>query len=193
MTSRRTRRWQHPRCVYQILKRHYARYTPEMVERVCGVPAEQFLDDRAGVGGELGPRAHGGAGVQRRLDAALASARSTSARARSSSCCSATSAGPAAASSRCAATRASRARPTSRRCSTCCPATSPMPRAGDATLVGLPRRHHGRKQKGFWHNADAYMISLLKEYWGEAATRGERLLLRLPAAASTATTAPTAP
>ncbi|MCW2519291.1 MAG: formate dehydrogenase subunit alpha, partial [Mycobacterium sp.] len=30
---------QHPRCVYQILKRHYARYTPEMVERVCGVPA----------------------------------------------------------------------------------------------------------------------------------------------------------
>src|SRR4029077_19701278 len=34
---------QHPRCVYQILKRHYARYTPEMVERVCGVPAEQFL------------------------------------------------------------------------------------------------------------------------------------------------------
>ena len=35
---------QHPRCVYQILKRHYARYTPEMVERVCGVPAEQFLE-----------------------------------------------------------------------------------------------------------------------------------------------------
>jgi len=35
---------QHPRCVYQILKRHYARYTPEMVERVCGVPQEQFLE-----------------------------------------------------------------------------------------------------------------------------------------------------
>ena len=34
---------QHPRCVYQILKRHYARYTPEMVERICGVPAEEFL------------------------------------------------------------------------------------------------------------------------------------------------------
>src|SRR5512139_3616660 len=26
----------HPRCVYNLLKRHYARYTPEMVERVCG-------------------------------------------------------------------------------------------------------------------------------------------------------------
>jgi formate dehydrogenase major subunit len=33
----------HPRCVYQILKRHYARYTPELVEDVCGVPREQFL------------------------------------------------------------------------------------------------------------------------------------------------------
>lgn len=31
-----------PRCVYQILKRHYARYTPELVERVCGVPPEKF-------------------------------------------------------------------------------------------------------------------------------------------------------
>ena len=34
---------QHPRCVFQILKRHYARYTPEMVERVCGSPKELFL------------------------------------------------------------------------------------------------------------------------------------------------------
>jgi formate dehydrogenase major subunit len=34
---------QHPRCVFQIVKRHYARYTPEMVEQACGVPREQFL------------------------------------------------------------------------------------------------------------------------------------------------------
>jgi formate dehydrogenase major subunit len=34
---------QHPRSVFQILKRHYARYTPEMVEEVCGVPADAFL------------------------------------------------------------------------------------------------------------------------------------------------------
>jgi formate dehydrogenase major subunit len=33
---------QHPRCVYQILKRHFARYTPEVVERVCGVSREDF-------------------------------------------------------------------------------------------------------------------------------------------------------
>jgi formate dehydrogenase major subunit len=33
----------HPRCVYQLMKSHYARYTPEMVERVCGTPKEKFL------------------------------------------------------------------------------------------------------------------------------------------------------
>jgi len=33
---------QHPRCVYQVLKRHFARYTPEMVADVCGVPPEVF-------------------------------------------------------------------------------------------------------------------------------------------------------
>jgi formate dehydrogenase major subunit len=32
-----------PRCVFQILKRHYARYTPEMVSQVCGIPEEEFL------------------------------------------------------------------------------------------------------------------------------------------------------
>ncbi len=32
-----------PRCVYQVLKRHFARYAPEMVERFCGVPKEVFL------------------------------------------------------------------------------------------------------------------------------------------------------
>jgi formate dehydrogenase major subunit len=34
---------QHPRCVYQVLKRHFSRYTPELVERYCGVPKELFL------------------------------------------------------------------------------------------------------------------------------------------------------
>jgi formate dehydrogenase major subunit len=33
----------HPRCVYQLMKQHYARYTPEMVARVCGTPQEKFL------------------------------------------------------------------------------------------------------------------------------------------------------
>src|SRR5580692_6655313 len=33
----------HPRCVYTLLKQHYARYTPEMVERVCGTPKDKML------------------------------------------------------------------------------------------------------------------------------------------------------
>jgi formate dehydrogenase major subunit len=34
---------QHPFCVYQIMRRHYARYTPEMVERVTGCSRDVFL------------------------------------------------------------------------------------------------------------------------------------------------------
>jgi formate dehydrogenase major subunit len=33
---------QDPRCVYQILTRHFSRYTPEMVEQVCGISTDQF-------------------------------------------------------------------------------------------------------------------------------------------------------
>jgi formate dehydrogenase major subunit len=33
---------EHPRCAFQLLKRHYARYTPEMVQQVCGVPPDAF-------------------------------------------------------------------------------------------------------------------------------------------------------
>ena len=33
---------QHPRCVFQVLRRHFARYTPEMVQRICGIDSEDF-------------------------------------------------------------------------------------------------------------------------------------------------------
>jgi formate dehydrogenase major subunit len=33
---------EHPRCVFQVLKRHFSRYTPEMVEGICGIPQETF-------------------------------------------------------------------------------------------------------------------------------------------------------
>jgi formate dehydrogenase major subunit len=35
---------EHPRSVFQILKRHYARYTPEMVAEICGIEPEVFLE-----------------------------------------------------------------------------------------------------------------------------------------------------
>src|SRR5262245_32617254 len=34
---------ENPACVLQITRRHFARYTPEMVEDVCGVPSALFL------------------------------------------------------------------------------------------------------------------------------------------------------
>jgi formate dehydrogenase major subunit len=34
---------QDPRCVFQILKRHYARYTPELVADTCGCTVPEFL------------------------------------------------------------------------------------------------------------------------------------------------------
>jgi formate dehydrogenase major subunit len=37
---REDRTLQSPRCVFQVLKRHYQRYTSEMVEQVCGTPRE---------------------------------------------------------------------------------------------------------------------------------------------------------
>src|SRR2546430_490605 len=33
---------QNPNCVFQLLKKHYSRYTPEMVERITGIPKDQF-------------------------------------------------------------------------------------------------------------------------------------------------------
>jgi formate dehydrogenase major subunit len=34
---------QNPNCVFQLLKKHYSRYTAEMVEKITGIPKEQFL------------------------------------------------------------------------------------------------------------------------------------------------------
>ena len=33
-----------PRSVFQLVKKHYSRYTPEMVSKICGIPEKQFLE-----------------------------------------------------------------------------------------------------------------------------------------------------
>lgn len=33
----------HPRCVFNLMKKHYSRYTPEVVSNITGTPKEQFL------------------------------------------------------------------------------------------------------------------------------------------------------
>jgi formate dehydrogenase major subunit len=34
---------EHPRCVFQLMKQQYSRYTPETVERITGIPKDQYL------------------------------------------------------------------------------------------------------------------------------------------------------
>src|SRR6202034_3039077 len=98
---------EHPRCVFQVLKRHFARYTPEMVARIAGVPEDAFRRVCELVTENSGrDKTTASAGPSTRW------ASSTSARRRSSRRCSATSAGRAAGSSRCAGTRPSRGPPT---------------------------------------------------------------------------------
>ncbi len=42
--GRRDETLQDPHCVFQILKRHFARYTPEMVRDVCGIEPEKVAE-----------------------------------------------------------------------------------------------------------------------------------------------------
>ncbi len=60
---------------------------------------------------------------------------------------------------------------TSRPCTTCCPATCRCRTpSGTPILAGYVDAIKGQNQKGFWANADAYTVSLLKAYFGENAT-----------------------
>ena len=34
---------EHPRCVFQLLRQQYSRYTPDVVEKITGIPQDQFL------------------------------------------------------------------------------------------------------------------------------------------------------
>jgi formate dehydrogenase major subunit len=44
---------QDPRSVFQLMKQHYSRYTPEMVSRITGIPVDQFMQV-AKLVGEMG-------------------------------------------------------------------------------------------------------------------------------------------
>jgi formate dehydrogenase major subunit len=42
--ARRDMQLEHPRSVFQLLRKHYARYTPDVVEDITGIPKDQFLE-----------------------------------------------------------------------------------------------------------------------------------------------------
>ena len=161
---------QHPRCVFQVLKRHYARYTPEMVQQVCGVPPEQFRKVCEAVTRNSGRErttswvysvgwTHHTVGVQYiRGSAIIQLLLGNMGR----------PGGGIMALRGHASIQGSTDIPT---LFNLLPGYLPMPMVGSHdTLQDYLATISSPHQKGFWTAADAYTTSLLKAYWGDAAT-----------------------
>ena len=160
---------QHPRCVFQILKRHFARYTPEMVERVCGVPQDTFgevcrawtqnsgRDRTAALVYSVGWTQHTMGAQYIRAGAIIQLLLGNIGR----------PGGGIFALRGHASIQGSTDVPT---LFNLLPGYLPMPDASHDDLDSYIADAGGRARKGFWRHADAYTISLLKEYWGEKAT-----------------------
>jgi formate dehydrogenase major subunit len=161
---------QDPRCVYQILKRHYSRYTPEVVERLCGVPEKTFLEvceawtknsgreRTTSLVYSVGWTQHS-VGVQYiRTGAIIQLLLGNMGR----------PGGGVLALRGHASIQGSTDIPT---LFNLLPGYLPMPHHEKHETFGQwvdDIRHPG--QKGFWSNAESYAVSLLKAYFGEAAT-----------------------
>lgn len=161
---------QHPRCVFRILERHYARYTADMVEEVCGVSKEVFLEVCEAVtscsGRErttawvysVGWTQHS-VGVQYIRCAAIIQLLLGNV---------GRPGGGILALRGHASIQGSTDIPT---LFDTLPGYLPMPKAGvHNTLRDYLSSITSDHQKGFWAGADAYMVSLLKSYFGDAAT-----------------------
>ena len=160
---------QHPDCVYQILKRHFARYTPEFVEEVCGVPQDAFraVCDAwtANSGRErtttliysVGWTQHSVGAQYIRAGSIVQLLLGNIGR----------PGGGILALRGHASIQGSTDIPT---LFNLLPGYLPMPSPATPDLAAYVESIRSRKQKGFWYNADTYMVSLLKEYWGEGAT-----------------------
>jgi formate dehydrogenase major subunit len=160
---------QHERCVFQVLKRHFARYTPELVEDSCGIPRERFLEvadiftsasgpeKTAAICYAVGWTQHS-SGVQTiRCAAILQLLLGNIGR----------PGGGIMALRGHASIQGSTDIPT---LYDILPGYLPMPHQGeDNSLAAYIRKN--RSPKGWWYNLDKYIVSLLKAYYGDAATR----------------------
>ncbi len=159
---------EHPRCVFQVLKRHFARYTPEVVEQACGVPPETFArvcelltansgrDRTTALVYSVGWTQHT-VGVQYVRTASILQALLGNM---------GRPGGGILALRGHASIQGSTDIPT---LFDLLPGYLPMPQAGthrdlDAYVGDITMT------KGFWANSRAYTVSLLKAYWGQAAT-----------------------
>ena len=159
---------QDPRCVFQILKRHFARYTPEMVQEVCGIEPEQFAEVAEALTSNSGPErttafcyavgwTHHSVGAQMiRTASILQTLLGNIGR----------PGGGILALRGHASIQGSTDIPT---LFNILPGYLPMPHAGDdLDLESYVESDAG--SAGFWGNMRSYMVSLMKSYWGDAAT-----------------------
>jgi formate dehydrogenase major subunit len=161
----------HPRCVFQLLKRHFARYTPELVEEVCGVPRDTFLRVAAAYCRASGPDKTGAicyavgwtqhsTGVQTIRTAAILQLLLGNV---------GRPGGGIMALRGHASIQGSTDIPT---LYDILPGYLSMPMAGaggDDSLADYIKRH--RLPRGWWGHYDRYIVSLLKAYYGDAATK----------------------
>jgi formate dehydrogenase major subunit len=160
---------EHPRCIFQALKRHFARYTPELVERSCGIPKEKFLEVAEVYTSASGPEKTGAIcyavgwtqhskGVQIiRAAAILQLLLGNTGR----------PGGGVMALRGHATIQGSTDVPT---LYDILPGYLPMPffEEDSKTLEAYLKKH--KSETGWWHNFDKYAVSLLKAWYGEAAT-----------------------
>ncbi|MDQ1392312.1 MAG: formate dehydrogenase major subunit [Acidimicrobiaceae bacterium] len=159
---------QHPRCVLQVLKRHYARYTPEMVEQICGIPQEPFRRVCELITANSGPdrttsfvysvgwTQHTVGAQYIRTAAILQTLLGNMGR----------PGGGILALRGHASIQGSTDIPT---LFNLLPGYIPMPHANQHTdLASFVEKESA--QKGYWANMKAYFVSLLKAYYGDAAT-----------------------
>ena len=161
---------QHPRTVFQTLKRHYARYTPEMVQTVCGVDPADFLAVCEAVTANSGRDrttswvysvgwTHHSVGVQYIRGAAIIQLLLGNM---------GRPGGGILALRGHASIQGSTDIPT---LFNLLPGYLPMPKVGQHDdLASYIDTIRSTAQKGFWANAESYTVSLLKAYWGEHAT-----------------------
>jgi len=169
---RRDETLQHPRTVFQILKRHYARYTPGMVREACGISEDDFaylartITENSGrerttcFAYALGWTQHSLGAQFIRAAAILQLLLGNVGRPGS---------GIMALRGH-ASIQGSTDIPT---LFNLLPGYLPMPSAGRHDALADYLSTIGRKtQKGYWADADAYTVSLLKAWWGDAARAG---------------------
>jgi formate dehydrogenase major subunit len=160
---------QHPRTVFQILKRHYARYTPEMVRDACGISLEDFHYLLSSIVENSGRErttcfAYAVGWTQHTLGAQFI---------RTATILQLLMGNVGRPGSGIMALRGHASIQGSTDIPTLfnrLPGYLLMPKAGTHdTLADYLEAVGSKKQKGFWANADAYTISLLKAWWGDAA------------------------